>query len=127
MADGTSPLDNARITEAPKPPKAPEAPKPVVGNGERAAAGNISDGLKSGEDPDKILGDLASTSREPDAQPTDISTTINSGEAAIDEATAMQILGSSRPATNAEKIAAATQHPKIADRWGWTQADLEEL
>ena len=70
MADGTSPLDNARITEAPKPPKAPEAPKPVVGNVEKAAAGNISDGLKSGEDPDKILGDLASTSREPDAQST---------------------------------------------------------
>jgi hypothetical protein len=48
-------------------------------------------------------------------------------ERVMDEKTATQILGSDRPATNAEKIAAATQYPKIADRWGWSKADIDEL
>jgi len=67
MADGTPPLDNARITEASKPPKAPEAPKPVVVT-EKEQQPEIFRRLKIREDPDKILGDLVSTSREPDAQ-----------------------------------------------------------
>lgn len=113
-----------RVPEASAPPKPPEA-KPVekpLGPPEQAALQEIK---QAGNDPDKALRAIAGDQSQ--ATTLDIRTTINSGESAMDETTAMQILGSSRPATNAEKISAATQHPKIADRWGWTQADLAEL
>lgn len=60
-------------------------------------------------------------------EPNTPTATDNSSETVMDRTTAAKILGSDRTATNAEKIAAATQYPDLAERWGWSQEEIEGL
>jgi len=66
MSDGTPQLENGAPKEAPKSPKPIEAPKSAVGEKEKNTAGTISEGINLGEDPDKILRNLATTAEKSD-------------------------------------------------------------
>lgn len=106
---------------ASKPPevKAPEKP---VGQGEQ----KIIERIDRDGDPDQVLKDIAGG--QTPAQ-TEATTSIKNApdRAVLDEETVFKVLGNDPSATIAEKIAAATQHPNVAARLGWSPADIEEL
>lgn len=110
----------ARI-EKPAVPKPAEPPKEAapLGQAEQQIVSRI---IRDGDE-DKVLRDIAGVN-PPAVEASSASAT---GRSVMDEKEATKILGTDRPATNAEKIAAATQFPDIAARWGWSSEDIEEL
>lgn len=126
---------------APKPPELKASEKPV-GQGEQKIIERIG---KDG-DPDQVLEDIAGGRTPTEAgkkgtSKSDVNAKVESRpeseanslvasspeQAVIDEATAFKVLSNDPSASNTDKIAAATQHPNIAARLGWTPADIEEL